>query len=316
MRGIEAIDMGAGNFRAVFDLATAPGCNRAIRQRDRIPHRASVRLLLAALVALQPVLLSGCVAAVVPVMAGGLAARAHMASKPKGTPKGEQRNTSQTKYGTPPVSGIAGAGASLQITELKALPRPDEAADALGGSFSAFAHFALAAAQPKPGQPLRSALIDPATMASRPTRANCGSQPRAVLIDLDPGKAAFDLDDPPAAAPHLTEQLATLRDAGLTILWQASLPADAAERLHVTLAAVGLDPDRADRLLLIRKPGERKQDRRQDAARDWCILAAAGDAKGDFEEAFDYLRDPDGILASALSANLGDGWFLTEQPVH
>lgn len=308
--------MGAVIFRAVFDLAAAPGCKRAIRQQDRIPHRARARLLLAALVALQPVLLSGCVAAVVPVVAGGLAARAHMDGKPNGRPKVEHRNTPPTKSSAPSASGIAGAGPSLQITGLTALPRPDEAADAVGGSFSAFARFALAAAQPNPGQPLRSALIDPATLTSRPTRADCGSQPRAVLIDLDPGKAAFDLDDPPAAAPHLTEQLAVLRAAGLTILWQASLPADAAERLHVTLTAVGLDPDRADRLLLIRKPGERKQVRRHEAARDWCIVAVAGDAKGDFEEAFDYLRDPDGILASGLSANLGDGWFLTQQPVH
>jgi hypothetical protein len=316
MRGIEAIDMGAVNFRAVFDLATASGCHRAVRQRNRAPHRTRARLLLAALVALPPVLLSGCVAAVVPVVAGGLAARAHMDGKPGGLAKGEHRNASPTKSAALPPSGIPGVGASLQITGLTALPRPDEAADAVGGSFAAFVRFALAAAQPKPGQPLRSALIDPATLTSRPARADCGSQPRAVVIDLDPGKAAFDLDDPPAAAPHLTEQLATLRAAGLTILWQASLPADAAERLHVTLTAVGLDPERADRLLLIRKPGERKQVRRHEAARDWCILAVAGDAKGDFEEAFDYLRDPGGILASALSANLGDGWFLTEQPVH
>lgn len=53
---------------------------------------------------------------------------------------------------------------------------------------------------------------------------------------------------------------------------------------------MGLDPERTDRLLLIREPGDRKQVRRQDAARDWCILAMAGGSKGDFEEAFDYLR--------------------------
>lgn len=74
------------------------------------------------------------------------------------------------------------------------LPRPDEAPGGAGGSFPAFIHFALTAAQPKPGQP------------------------PSVLIELDPGKAAFDLDDPPATAPRLAEQLAILRAAGLTIL--------------------------------------------------------------------------------------------------
>ena len=313
--------MNAVNFRGAFDLTGGPGRKRALLQ-DRIPHCAGTRdrvkparLLLAALLALQPLLLSGCVAAVMPVVAGGLAVRTRMDGKPDGKPKGGHRKPSQTKSGEPPESRIPGAGASLQLTGLAALPRPDEALGGAGGSFPAFIHFALTAAQPKPGQPFRSALIDPATLTSQPTRANCGSQPPAVLIDLDPGKADFDLDDPPAPAPGLAEQLAILRAAGLTILWQASLPADMSERLNITLAAVGLDPDRTDRLLLIRKAGERKQDRRQDAARDWCIVAMAGDSKGDFEEAFDYLRDPDGILGTALSANLGDGWFLTPQPV-
>jgi hypothetical protein len=176
-------------------------------------------------------------------------------------------------------------------------------------------HHRLAPRQEDP-VPHRSGARDPATVASQPTRANCGSQPPAVLIDLDPGSTAFDLDDPPATAPGLAEQLASLRAAGLTILWQASLPAETSERLYITLAALGLDPERTDRLLLIRKAGESKQERRQDAARDWCILAMAGDSKGDFEEAFDYLREPNGSLAAALSANLGDGWFLIPQPIH
>lgn len=314
--------MNAVNFRAVFDLVTAPGRKRALRRENRIPHHAgerdsvkAPRLFVAALVALLPVLLSGCIAAVMPAVAGGLVARTRIDGKPDGKPNGGHRKPSLTRSGEPPESRIPGGGASLQLTGLAALPRPDEAPGAPGGSFPAFIHFALTAAQPKPGQPFRSALIDPASLTSRPTRANCGSQPPAVLIDLDPGKAAFDLDDPPAVEPRLAEQLATLRAAGLTILWQASLPADTSERLHVILAAVGLDPDRTDRLLLIRKAGERKQDRRQDAARDWCILAMAGDSMGDFEEAFDYLRDPNGISAATLSANLDDGWFLTPQPV-
>jgi predicted secreted acid phosphatase len=144
----------------------------------------------------------------------------------------------------------------------------------------------------------------------------CDKQPPAVLIDLDPDKGTFDLDDPPAAAPGLSEQLAALRAAGIVVLWQASLPAAQSERLYSTLAATGLDLDRTDRLLLLRKTGERKQARRQAAARDWCILAIAGDSKGDFEEAFLYLRDPNGAIAQALGSNLGDGWFLTPQPIH
>lgn len=294
------------------------------------------RLLLAALVALQPVLLGGCIAGVAPVLAGSLVVRTRIDGKPDGKrvdkPRRGHRQPELAKAPEPSVStgeplpqrvapiarteAELPAGASLQLTGLAALPRPDESPGVAGGAFPAFVRFALTAATPTPGKPTRSALIDPATLTSRPARADCGSQPPAVLIDLDPGKATFDLDDPPAATPGLAEQLASLRAAGITILWQSGLPTDKSERLYVTLAAVGLDPDRTDRLLLLRKTDEGKEARRQDAAKDWCILAIAGDSKGDFEEAFDYLRDPNGILASALSANLGDGWFLTPQPVH
>src|SRR5690349_19514726 len=107
MRGIEASDMDSVNLRAASDWVTAPGCQRALRRDVRIPCRA--RLLLAALVVLQPALLSGCVAAVVPVMAGGLAVRTRMDGKPGGLPKGEHRNASPTTSAALPPSGIPGA---------------------------------------------------------------------------------------------------------------------------------------------------------------------------------------------------------------
>lgn len=332
-------------------------------------------LLLAACAVLQPILLGGCVAAVVPVVAGGIMAKSRMDGKPDGGAKGEHRReareaaaaahtaspaqdarsarekrrderrarkrereaaklASLETAAAPPADGEpaperlrplseadmqqlknAGLGTPQVLTGLTALPAPGSVPGAVGAGFPAFTRYALAAAQPKPGQPFRSALIDPSSLTTRPVRSECGKQPPAVAVDLDPGKEPFDLDDPPAPAPGLAEQLATLRAAGVTVLWQASLPAAASERLYASLAATGLDPDRTDRLLLIRKEGERKQARRQAAARDWCILAVAGDSKADFEEAFDYLRDPDGIIAQALTANLEDGWFVTPQPI-
>ncbi len=334
-------------------------------------------LLLAACAALQSVLLGGCVAAVVPVVAGGMMAKSRLDGKPDGGAKGEHRRQAReareareaavtaatdardasslrdaraarerrreerrarkrerdagkaaavdsgpaperlrplSEADIPRLSDRS-VGTPQVLTGLTALPTPGAAPGRVGTGFPAFARYALAAAQPQPGQPFRSALIDPGSLTSKPMRSECGKQPPAVAIDLDPGKVPFDLDNPPAPAPGLAEQLAALRAAGITILWQASLAADTSERLYAILAATGLDPDRTDRLLLFRKEGERKQARRQAAARDWCILALAGDSKADFEEAFDYLRDPSGIIAQTLTANLDDGWFLTPQPV-
>jgi hypothetical protein len=326
------------------------------------------RLLLAACAALQPILLGGCVAAVVPVVAGSMIAKKQVdrnktrarkgkvevvttaepaASRRSARPKApsvhaQRRQAAATgkreRQATPRDAQVAAAngeptpqrlrpiengdipefaasGSPVALTGLTALPAPGAASGASGSGFPLFIRFALAAAQPKPGQPFRSALIDPSTLTTAPKRRDCATQAPAVLIDLDPGRGVFDLDNPPAAAPGLAEQLASLRTAGLTILWSASLPTTASEKLYNILAATGLDTDRTDRLLLLGAPGERKQARRQAAARDWCILAIAGDSKGDFEEAFDYLRDPNGPIAQTLSANLGDGWFLTPQPI-
>ena len=136
----------------------------------------------------------------------------------------------------------------------------------------------------------------------------------AVLLDLDPGAAAFDLDDPPSPAPGLAEGLAALRISGLRVLWIAGLPASEAPRLRLLLRATELDPDGGDGLLL-RLGDERKQEMRAAAARDWCIVAIAGDVRADFDEAFDYVRDPHGPLGQVLEAHLGAGWFMTPPPI-
>jgi hypothetical protein len=182
--------------------------------------------------------------------------------------------------------------------------------------YRAFARYALAQAAPMaPGQVRRSALIDQSTLAAQPRLADCGDQPLAVVVDLDPGTEPFNLDNPPAPAPGLAENLTAIRNAGITVLWSASLPVASAERLYTVLSASGLDPARTDRLLLERNEDERKQTRRQSAGHDWCILAVAGDRRADFDEVFDYLRDPDGPVAQALDPNFGAGWFLAPPPI-
>ena len=97
--------------------------------------------------------------------------------------------------------------------------------------------------------------------------------------------------------------------------WSASLPVAGAERVYTILQATGLDPQRTDRLLLLKPGQDRKQQRREAAARDWCIVAIAGDRRADFDEAFDYLRDPQGPVAQALESHFGAGWFLAPPPI-
>ena len=79
------------------------------------------------------------------------------------------------------------------------------------------------------------------------------------------------------------------------------------------LKTSGLDPAGSDPLLLVRDHDDRKQSLREDAQRDVCVIAIAGDRKGYFDELFDYLRDP--RSGEALDYLLGSGWFIAPPPL-
>lgn len=155
-------------------------------------------------------------------------------------------------------------------------------------------------------------VIDAADPLGKPHRSQCGGLQPAVMIDLDPGLGLFD----PArstAEPGLAAALSALRAAGVTVLWSSALQVERAEEVHAALSRAGLDPQRTDRLLLLKGAGDRKQARRLSAARNWCVVAMAGDRRGDFDEAFDYLKDPDAVIPA--DKLFGDGWFLAPAPI-
>ena len=155
-------------------------------------------------------------------------------------------------------------------------------------------------------------VIDAGDPLGEPRRSQCGGLPPAVMIDLDPGLGSFD----PArstAEPGLGAALSALRGAGITVLWSSALPVEKAEAVASALARAGLDPEKTDRLLLLKGPGDRKQARRLSAARNWCVIAMAGDRRGDFDEAFDYLKNPEAVIPA--DKLFGDGWFLAPAPI-
>ncbi|HVR92036.1 MAG TPA: hypothetical protein VHG29_13225 [Novosphingobium sp.] len=291
--------------------------------------------------------LSGCVAAAIPVLAGGLIARKETgedkpATTPSHAPVKPIVEVLDSDYSLPPTGEPAQVPPGLiavalvppapepiptpaaelmptaqpAIVARSSISAPSAATTSSATPYAAFARFAIAHAPPLPaGKVRRSALVDQDSITSEPRLADCGDGPPAVAIDLDKGGTPFDLTDPPFPANGLAEQLTAIRSAGVTVLWSASLRVDAAPRLYTVLRASGLDPDRTDRLLLLRGGEERKQERRFAASRDWCILAVAGDTRGDFDELYDYLRDPAGPLAAALEPTFGEGWFLVPPPI-
>lgn len=277
-------------------------------------------LPLAAVLALVAPQLGGCVAAaaLVPLAAGGTVMK-----------KSADGNKAERMVKPVVVVGTATASAAEPVAELAPVePAPQAeapvaavaqtpalSADPLDG-YGAMADFVLAQAETgKPGKARRSALLDQRSLTALPRMLPCGDQRGALVIDLDPGDKPFDLNDPPSPAPGLAERLRAIRGTGTAVVWIASLPESRSKELATVLQATGLDPLGIDPFLLLRPRETRKQQVLNRAAEDWCVLAIAGDRKADFDEVFDYLRNPDGPVALALEQHLGAGWFVVPPPI-
>ncbi|MET0250886.1 MAG: hypothetical protein ABW203_01780 [Novosphingobium sp.] len=273
-------------------------------------------------------LLGGCVAVAIPVVAGGaLLTRGgkHRATPPALSRPPVEREALPARLpasaavvappAAPPPATAARAG--FVVTTLTELPPPSADAGATSAGqasrWDAFVAYALASASGSQGKPARSALVEasPTLASARP--GACKSRHPAVIIDLDPAQQLFAADGQSPASPAIADHLQRLRRAGVAVLWLSEKPADNAAAIAAALKRSGLDPDGADPLVLPGSPGERKQVLRARAGLDRCVIAIAGDQDSDFDELFDYLRDPAG--ADAYRARLGAGWFLVPPPL-
>ncbi|UIP07078.1 hypothetical protein LY632_01365 [Erythrobacter sp. SDW2] len=284
--------------------------------------------------------LQGCVAAVIPLAAGAAITTARASSERDAetdadadaevsltTPPAPTNtaNASSPAQSDPAASALLpetqealrrfDLGAGIEVVTsgsltTRALPPsvPGAAEQATFAAFAAFADYALgvAALDPLKGEVRQSALLArPGVLV--PDRAPCNFVGNSVLIDLDPAAGAFD---PARPIQHsaLADALAKLRAAEIEIVWGTSLTADRAGDVRNWLKRSGLDLAGKDRLLLLRYPEDRKQTRREDASSERCLIAMLGDERADFDELFDYLKNPD--AAVGLDAMLGEGWFL------
>ncbi len=64
---------------------------------------------------------------------------------------------------------------------------------------------------------------------------------------------------------------------------------------------------------MMRRKDDRKQTRRKELGETHCVIAIAGDMRGDFDELFLFLKDP--ASAAPLERLIGAGWFLIPLPL-
>ncbi|MFN4113383.1 MAG: hypothetical protein ACK4GD_05535 [Sphingomonadaceae bacterium] len=285
-----------------------------------------------------PLALGGCVAAAIPVIAAsGIVARGDkhdsddaispvVAVEPKadtalagapaptiesGSPAAAARGGMAELALAPPAAGV-GTGIAVAA---------NNSASATGAVFAAqrvnpYAGFYLHAAEQARLDPVdtprRSAVL--ATPgALEPVTSDCAILPPAVLVDLDPSGGRIDTAAAFPVNPDLAEVLSALRLQNVAVFWISSASAADAGRVRERLLASGLDPWGRDGLLLMRRADDRKDARRRELSETHCLVAIAGDSRSDFDELFDFLRNP--AAAAPLDALMEAGWFLTPAPV-
>lgn len=174
-------------------------------------------------------------------------------------------------------------------------------------------HALTEAAKRDRGENLRNMVLARNVSLIDPRPLDCGTKPLAVIIDLDvaPGTPAeMDIERQSGFAALLD----LLRGSDVRIAWLA----DSSERQLdpiLTLLREGEKPVMRDAdMMLFALPGSlRKQERRWQLAQSHCVVAIAGDRKGDFDELYDYLRDQS--YAIRLEAFTNRGWFELPHPV-
>ncbi len=180
-------------------------------------------------------------------------------------------------------------------------------------AYVAFHHFAVErlGAAPSNGGRRSMLLADPPSL--NPALQTCGTRPPAVLIDLDPAGGLLPLIPSNRADPQLAAALADLRTRGVAIYWITGHAPGAASAIRQRLTGSALDPTGDDPIIVSRFASESKQERRRALGETHCLLAILGDQRGDFDELYDYLRDP--VVAAPLEIHVDHGWFLAPLPL-
>ena len=221
-----------------------------------------------------------------------------------------------------------------------------EGAAASVQAYRAFEAFVVAAVR---NRPARSVVLAERASLAAPAFAPCGDKPPAVILDADEtavqnqgleyALAARGVASDRAllnrwqelprttgspAMPGAAEALRNLRALGVTVIFNSNRDTPNAAATAASLNAAGVGPAEPLKTLFLRgdidgKSG--KDGRRWHVAKNYCVVAMAGDQMGDFT---DLLNAP-GLAplerrrlatSGAVGALWGNGWFLLSNPVY
>jgi hypothetical protein len=279
-----------------------------------------IGLLVCAALALQ-----GCVALVLPVAAVGVIGKKEVdkararaaAAEASFTPADATEISAQVFVGDAPALPVNSARPDTKTEgdapgTMSALDRL--ALSKISNAYLPFARYALGeAAKRGRGEPVRTAVLVERVSLTQPQTIACDAKPMAAIIDLDvaPGTPAeMDIERQTGFA----DALEVMRESGIRIVWLAEADEQRLKPILDLLREGDAPVMRDADMMLVGLPGQyRKQERRWQLAQSHCVVAIAGDRKGDFDELYDYLRDQS--YAIRLEAFTGRGWFELPHPV-
>lgn len=272
--------------------------------------------------------LSGCVAIAIPVVAAGMMGKSEVDRRKAekqmvaGGAKMLGSTTMETK--TPTSDNVySGQGGAIDDADaemavdteyLSRFFKPIQ--DVPSNPYNEFTNYALdKASKFEAGEGVTSVILVPRVDIIKPRMMACSGLPLAVVIDLDDSENNdWSKSEILYRQNGLAESLQQLRDAEIRIIWISNTSSVASDRISTLLNEAGLAAAGVNDFLFLDRGGsDRKQERRWEAARNYCVVAAAGDKRGDFDELYDYLREPDAAIT--LERMFGRGWFLTPAPL-
>ncbi len=263
---------------------------------------------------LSTLFLNGCVAAILPIAAAGMMGKKQLDDANKRA-RAAEASLDQAPA-PPPVQAAAAIPPALPAPDtlgtLSPLDRLNQSG--ISNAYLPFARYSITMAEKaRRGESIFSAiLVDKVSLAS-PKTLPCFDKPMLAIIDLDlaPGTPSeMEIE----RQTGLSSLIETMRESGIRIAWLAEAGEDQlAPMLDLLRSGDDAVLRDADLLFFGHSQGFRKQERRWQLARDHCVVAIAGDQKSDFDELYDFLREPN--YAIRLDAFMGRGWFELPHPV-
>lgn len=293
--------------------------------------------------ALTPIMLSGCVAAAIPVAAAG----AYGAHKIDQHHHEKKRQPAHVRgRGVPPPGGLL---MTKVPAEMQYLYGSAEAAAQQRQTYLALADFLIAKSSDRAvGHPVKSVVLAPGATLDHPVFESCGDKPLAVVLDADETvilNYGFESDQvlrggmydeqrwnrweqneqgKVKTVPGAVDAVAVARDAGIAVVINSNRLAANAAATEQTLKAAGLGTFKhLDTLWLTGDAGAgaAKDGRRWAISAKYCVIAMVGDQLGDFTDLFnerglslDQRRAAIGTREFEIM--WGRGWFILPNPVY